>query len=359
MQVMGASIGALSPPLLAYHPLLALFWGFVGAALLAWLLWPKRGLLAGWQRSRYATERVLAEDALKHICKLEIDGRRPSLASIAGILESNQNTAARVVEGLEAKRLIENQGGEMVLTAEGRRYAMDVIRAHRVWERHLAEQTGLTQSEWHGEAERYEHLLSPEQTNALAASLGYPTHDPHGDPIPTPDGEFMPHGGRPLSTIEPGTAVRIVHIEDEPDAVYAQIIAAGLYPGQILRVVESADHRMTFHAEAGEQHLAPVVATNVSVVPILRDSGEEAILGPGLDTLKLGVEGTVGAISPLCRGPERRRLLDLGILPGAKIKAEMRSPSGDPTAYRVRDSVIALRARQARLIHLQPVDTAA
>ena len=68
--------------------------------------------------------------------------------------------------------------------------------------------------------------------------------------------------------------------------------------------------------------------------------------------LRQGESGRVLDISQECRGLERRRLLDLGVLPGTVITAEMRSPSGDPTAYRIRDAVIGLRAEQARMINI-------
>jgi DtxR family Mn-dependent transcriptional regulator len=74
-----------------------------------------------------------------------------------------------------------------------------------------------------------------------------------------------------------------------------------------------------------------------------------------LAALKPGQQGVVMRLSPQCRGPERRRLLDLGILPGTVITAEMVSPGGDPTAYRIRGALIALRREQARLIYIRPL----
>ena len=74
-----------------------------------------------------------------------------------------------------------------------------------------------------------------------------------------------------------------------------------------------------------------------------------------LADLRQGESGRVLGISQKCHGLERRRLLDLGVLPGTVITAEMRSPSGDPTAYRIRDAVIGLRAEQARMINIAPI----
>ncbi|MGB5999263.1 MAG: FeoA family protein, partial [Thermoanaerobaculia bacterium] len=74
-----------------------------------------------------------------------------------------------------------------------------------------------------------------------------------------------------------------------------------------------------------------------------------------LSGLDLGQQGTVVAISPVLRGPERRRMLDLGLIPGTVVTAEIRSPGGDPTGYRIRGAVIALRQEQADQIQIERV----
>lgn len=346
-------------PVAAYSPALALAAGLGLTLVLVIALWPNAGLIARWSRFRRANARVLAEDALKHLCKCELEQRSPTLASIAGALQITLNHTADVVEYLQSRRLIGSRDGDFELTAEGRNYGMNIIRAHRLWERHLADQTGLAEAEWHGAAERKEHRLTPEQADALAASLGHPTHDPHGDPIPTPEGEIAPAGGRSLAAMKPGQAVRITHIEDEPEAVYAQLVADGLHVGQVLRISEVEPDRVAFWADGEERRLAPVIAANVTVAPVAAALAVDTRSGRGLDTLAAGEAGVVQSLSPLCRGPERRRFLDLGILPGTRVRAEMRSPAGDPTAYRIRDSLIALRREQARLILLAPESQAA
>jgi DtxR family Mn-dependent transcriptional regulator len=187
----------------------------------------------------------------------------------------------------------------------------------------------------------------------LAARLGHPTHDPHGDPIPTANGHWTPHGGQPLTSLVEGQPARIVHLEDEPPVVYAQLVAEELYPGMELRVTQLSPQRIRFRRRDGSEHvLAPIVAANISVVPISEDEVAEAAPTRRLSDLKPGQQGKVVTISPTCRGPERRRFMDLGILPGTVITAEMKSPGGDPTAYRIRDALIALRREQANLIHI-------
>jgi len=318
------------------------------------LFWPERGLFPRWQRARQITERVLIEDALKHIHEGEMMGHRLTLQSVAGALHTTANDTADLLSQMAERNLLEIEGDGFRLTPAGRDYALHIIRAHRLWERYLADETGFAESEWHDQAERFEHLLSLADADALAAQLGRPTHDPHGDPIPTTDGELVPHGGQPLTAMAVDEPVRIVHLEDEPATVYAQLVAEGLHPGMEARLTEVSPHRVCFWADGDDHVLAPIVAANISVLPLPPMEQETEPGGPceRLTCLEPGEKGEVTGISRACRGPERRRLMDLGVLPGTVIEAEMRSPSGDPTAYRIRGAIIALRREQASLINI-------
>jgi DtxR family Mn-dependent transcriptional regulator len=164
---------------------------------------------------------------------------------------------------------------------------------------------------------------------------------------------MVPHGGRPLTTLEVDELARIVHLEDEPPTVYAQLVAERLRPGTQLRLAEISPQRVRFWADGDEHVLAPIVAANVSVVPLPQSQeAPESVPSERLADLKPGEKARVVNISPASRGTERRRLLDLGILPGTLVEAEMTSPSGDPTAYRIRGAVIALRREQAKHIYI-------
>ncbi len=322
--------------------------------LIAWLLFrPKNGLVPRWRKARQITDRVLMEDALKHIQRCEIHGDKPSLQSIAGALDISVNQAAKIAEELQSMELIIFENGEFLLTPAGRDYALRIIRAHRLWEEYLAEQTGFDESEWHDQAEKYEHLLSPEEAKDLAQQLGNPVFDPHGDPIPSSTGEFKHHPGKPLTSMDLETPLRIVHIEDEPEEIYAQLVAEGLSPGMFARITEKTPQRLRFWIGDEEHVLAPIVAANISVVPLPEEKIEQVQPGAPLNTLNPGEKGRVVALSPRLRGADRRRMMDLGILPGTMIDVEMTSPSGDPTAYKVRGALIALRKEQAKLIQVE------
>jgi DtxR family Mn-dependent transcriptional regulator len=322
--------------------------------LIAWLLFrPQNGLVPRWRKARQSTDRVLLEDALKHIQRCERHSETPSLQSIAGALDISVNQAAKIAAELQSMELIIIENGEFLLTPAGRDYALRIIRAHRLWEEYLAEQTGFDESEWHDQAEKYEHFLSPEEAKDLAQQLGNPVYDPHGDPIPRSTGEFKHHPGKPLTSMDIETPLRIVHIEDEPEEIYAQLVAEGLSPGMFARISEKTPQRLRFWIGDEEHVLAPIMAANISVVPIPEVKIEQIQLGFPLNTLNPGEKGRVVALSPRLRGADRRRMMDLGILPGTTIEVEMTSPSGDPTAYKVRGALIALRKEQAKLIQVE------
>ena len=306
------------------------------------VLWPRHGLLAGWQRLRMNTRRVHIEDALKHLYDCEYRRIACTGQSIAGALAITPEVSTRLLERLAAMRLVHPEGDGYALTGEGRSYALRVIRMHRLWERYLADETGLEEMQWHAQAEEAEHRMTQVEADRLAARMGNPPFDPHGDPIPTASGDVPARRGVPLSQVGAGELTEIVHIEDEPPAVYAQIVAIGLVPGQRLRVLETTAERIRFDADGNEGVLAPVVAGNVTVLPMKAEEQVE-IPSETLATLELGQAAVVAGIVRRCRGVQRRRLMDLGIVPGTLVHAELKGAAGGPVAYRVRGALIALR----------------
>ncbi len=341
-------------------PLTTLAATALAAAVALLLFWPEVGLVPWWRRMRRAGNRILIEDAVKHIHECESGEVPPTVASVAGALHTTAGEAAELLAQLSGRGLARLEGEHIRLTPDGRDYALHVIRAHRLWERYLADETGFAETEWHALAERREHTLSRAEVGELSAKLGHPTHDPHGDPIPTAEGEIVGHGGQPLTTLEVDTPLRIVHLEDEPEAVYAQLVAEGLRPGMVGRATEISEHRVRLWAEGDDHVLAPVVAANVYAVPLPEEEAVEIAPTERLSALRPGEKGTVVGVSRACPTPDRRRLFDLGLVPGTVVEAYFRSPSGDPTAYCIRGAVIALRHDQAGLIQIvRPEETTA
>jgi DtxR family Mn-dependent transcriptional regulator len=330
-------------------PLLNLVLFGLGAALAAVIFWPGRGLFArGRRRSRLAT-RVALEDALKHIYNYAVREDTCTLASVAGALEISASRAVALVERMQQRGLARVMDGRILLTDDGRRYALEVVRAHRLWERYLADETGVDPLEWHTRAEKQEHALSQDEANALAERLGNPRFDPHGDPIPAADGTMGEDPQTPLTVLQPGERAVVTHLEDEPPVVFAQIVALGIYVGMQVRMDARTEQRVVFDADGRKVVLAPMLAANIS---IRRVEEQEVAHEPtaSLASLTPGQSADVVRVSPACIGLERRRLMDLGIVPGTRVDYERRGLTGGLSAYRVRGTVIALRDEQARMI---------
>ena len=230
------------------NPLLTLLIATLLVVAIVVIIWPNTGMWARWQRNRSLTARIRSEDALKHIHQTDLDGRRATVATLAGALQISMDASAELLTQLQTDGMVELHGGDIALTPQGRDTALHIVRAHRLWEPHLADETGYDAAEWHALAESAEHALTPEQTDELAARLGNPTHDPHGDPIPGARGTFIAHDSVPLTALAIDKPGRIVHIEDEPDVIYAQLVAEGLHPGQPVRIIEATAQRVRFWA---------------------------------------------------------------------------------------------------------------
>jgi DtxR family Mn-dependent transcriptional regulator len=292
-------------------------------------------------------EQILIQDTLKHLAEWEYDELPVSRESIAAELAIAHEQVDRVLRDLEAAELIEPDS--LKLTANGREYALHVLRAHRLYETYLARKTGVRESQWHVQAHIEEHKLSAADVEKLARDLDYPRFDPHGDPIPTAAGEMPPKRGQPLTDYPPGWEGKVVHIEDEPPHLYALIVAASIAPGTVLRVLAKNGQELRASLEGCEFCFPITAAQKITVVPLT--SGErfdETLVR--LSSLAEDEQASVVRLSPLCRGLERNRLLDLGLVPGTVVSVDLVSPSGSPTAYRVRGASIALRREQAERV---------
>ncbi len=342
----------LNTQILMTDPAFALFvFGIVAAGATA-SFWPRIGLAPRLRRLLLLSERVLLEDAVKHIYTCERTGRACSLESLAGRLEVSRTRAAALLSRLTAMALVHTGGDGPTLTAEGRRSALRLVRTHRMWERYLADRTGVPASEWHDEAERMEHALSAAEVDALDTRLGHPRWDPHGDPIPTPSGDVPPDQGLGLVSAEPGRTVEILHLEDEPREIYDALTRDGLLLGGRLDVLARTDSAVRVRSGGREWEIDAVAAGNVTVHYLPPGERAETSRTTLLDAAS-GETVNVTGISRACQGTQRRRLLDLGVVRGTPITPELASAAGDPVAYRIRGALIALRRTQAAWIHVE------
>ncbi|MCJ7627821.1 MAG: DtxR family transcriptional regulator [Longimicrobiales bacterium] len=317
----------------------------------ALLFWPKRGLVQWVLRLSEMSERVRLEDSLKHLYKCEYAGRSSSVDSVAGAVGVSRSRAFHLLSRLEDLEYARAVAEGFVLTDPGREYAIHIVRTHRLLERYLADRTGILPEDWHGEAERREHKLSPEERESLAAKLGHPLYDPHGDPIPTAAGELPPLTGVPLTALEPGDVGSIVHLGDEPREVYETLTGAGLTPLMPIRVLDAGSSGVRFEA-SGQTHTLPAIIARNITVELLPEAELDESVGGTLAEVGQGETVRVLGIHAGLQGPQRRRLLDLGLVPGTLVEAEFSSAGGDPVAYRIRGALIALRRDQSRWIQI-------
>jgi DtxR family Mn-dependent transcriptional regulator len=330
--------------------LLSLFFALILAA----IFHPQLGLLKRLRARSLTGQREQVEDALKYLFEQEQSGRYASREALSGAMQLSSSETLKLVTRMESQDLLTSRDGGLHITPQGERWALQVVRAHRLWERYLADEARLPLEKVHQEAERREHGMTSEQLDAMDASMGYPQRDPHGDPIPDREGQLAAVNGTPLISWSSGAPGRIVHLEDEPPLAYAQILAQGLYLGQTIRVLEATPERLLLSDGESEFRLAPAVAANVFLSPLPVTPGMQSGVMP-LSELPDKTPAEVVALDDACQGFTRRRLLDLGMTPGARLEAEMRNFFGDPRAYRVRGTLIALRREQAAQIWVSPL----
>ncbi|MEW5721258.1 MAG: metal-dependent transcriptional regulator, partial [Chloroflexota bacterium] len=260
-----------------------------------------------------------------------------------------------LIEGMENQGLLDSRGTELHLTAEGERWALHIVRAHRLWERYLADEARMPLEQVHTEAHRREHRFTDAQLDELDAALGHPTRDPHGDPIPTREGKINQPEGTPITAWQIGALARITHLEDEPALAYQQILAAGLYLGQDIRVLERTPQRVVLSDGENEYRLAPAVAANISAASLPESELLKREAVP-LPELAHDQRAEIVTLDDAVQGFTRRRFLDLGLTPGTIIYPELGNFFGDPRAYRVRGTLIALRQDQAAQIWVKPIE---
>jgi DtxR family Mn-dependent transcriptional regulator len=181
------------------------------------------------------------QDYVKEIYKLEAAGRRATTSALAARLEVSPPSVTAMLKKLASLGLVEHQryhGAK--LTEQGERVALEVIRHHRLIEQYLVETLGLPIDAVHVEADRLEHALSEELEAHIDRTLGFPTRDPHGDPIPDAELNVALQDLTPLSALEPGKKATVSRVPDGDGELLRYLTKLKLTPGSRLEVRESA-----------------------------------------------------------------------------------------------------------------------
>lgn len=215
------------------------------------------------------------QDYAKAIYALQERFEEPvSTSALAERLQVSPASASAMVKRLESLGLVRRELYHGVeLTPAGERVALEVIRHHRLLELYLAEALDMSWDRVHEEAEVLEHAISPELSELIARKLGNPTHDPHGDPIPTADGEIEPGRSRPLAELNPGDRGTFARVSDSDPEALRYLSSRGIAPGDAFEVLE----RQPFEG--------PLV--------VRFDSGDHALGGALVVMMRVDVESTI------------------------------------------------------------------
>lgn len=293
------------------------------------------------------------EDFLKAVYHAAQTQESTTLEAIAQGLGVSDELLAQIVGSLVLQGHM--QSTPLRLTKQGEYRALRLIRAHRIYEKYLAEHSGYKPEDWHQMANKMEHHMSEEEQARIASLLRNPLFDPHGDPIPTHTLELPQTTQLVTGHITPGQWLRLLHIEDDDIELFAKINQTHLARNAVLQITQVTPDHFVFLYE-GEQHTLPLVALEALTLTQLEPTDEaieQARRVRRLTALSEGEEALIVALSPSCRGAMRRRLMDLGFVRGSRVSIEMRSPMGNPIAYVVRGSAIALRHDQAQYILIE------
>jgi DtxR family Mn-dependent transcriptional regulator len=200
------------------------------------------------------------EDYLKAIYELQEDTGKVSTNALAEKLDVKAGSVTGMIKNLAEgnPRLVDYEKHRgVVLTAAGRKIALEVIRHHRLLELYLQQALGYSWDQVHDEAEKLEHVISEDFEDRIANILGDPARDPHGDPIPAKDGSIAEPCGEPLSNLTTGQTGRVARVRDDDPALLRYLAEIGIVPDAKLVITNKAPFNGPLHVRVGNQKSAP------------------------------------------------------------------------------------------------------
>jgi DtxR family Mn-dependent transcriptional regulator len=211
-----------------------------------------------------------AQDYLKRIYDLTESGSPASTNDLARELKVKPASVTGMIQKLAAEKpaLVAYQKHQGVtLTPAGKRAALEVIRHHRLLEAWLVQTLGYSWDEVHEEAERLEHVISEDLEQRIAAALGHPTRDPHGELIPSEDLTMPADDCTPLSALRPNQSATILRVNAHDTNLLRHLNSLGLTPGVQVEVTEysSFDNNLTIKAKNKTTVLGMNITTKIFV----------------------------------------------------------------------------------------------
>jgi len=318
------------------------------------------------------------------IARLRVDDQPVPLSQLADDLSISPVSANEMCRKLQDHGLVVYQPYKGAsLTAEGERRAYRVLRRHRLWEVFLVDKLGFDYDQSHDAACQLEHATSELLADQLDAFLEYPAVNPRGEPIPRTDGSLAERALLPLAKLSAGQRGHVVRC-DVHEAVRAFLAERGMRPGAHFTVMATAEDSLL--VQVGEAHisLARSLGENVKVelaekskfaaneqcpepfdcaqdrlvegLPqsILEEESEMAETKNRqipLHELKTGQRGVIVHVSG--KGPVKRRMMDMGLVPGSEVQVVRVAPLGDPIEFTVKGYSLSLRKSEARNIQVE------
>jgi DtxR family Mn-dependent transcriptional regulator len=193
-------------------------------------------------------------DCLKVIYAMQERGQKVSTSAVSERLGVSDATVTMLFKDFAEVGCVEHMPYHGVrLTPLGEQKAMEVIRHHRLLELYLARQLGYSWDKVHDEADKLEHVISEEFEDKLDALLGYPTVDPHGDPIPSKDGVIETRKGMALTELQEGQTALILRVQAQNSDQLCYLGQLGLYPETRVQLVKRAPFGGPLHILVGEE----------------------------------------------------------------------------------------------------------
>ena len=208
------------------------------------------------------------EDYLKAL--FELGGERVKNQELADVLDVNPASVTGMLRKLSSLGLVSHEPyAGATLTEAGTKVALEVLRHHRLIETYLMEALGYHWFDVHDEAEKLEHHISEEFEARIAHALGHPEFDPHGDPIPGPDGALPGPRGGPLGEQPLERELEITRIMRLPVQELRWLDGAGVVPGGVVKLLElRADGSALVEGEAGPRELSSVQLAAITARPL-------------------------------------------------------------------------------------------
>lgn len=208
------------------------------------------------------------ENYLKNIYKLQTSEGKVTTTSLSKNLNISPASVSEMIKKLaDEGTLMHTPYKGVELTEEGKKLALRIIRKHRLWEMFLVQVLHFKWDEIDHEAEKFEHIMSDKMEEKIDHVLGHPLIDPHGDPIPTKDGEIICSMSFPLTDATEGSLVQVLRVSDSNSELLQYVSSIGIELHKKIFVLQKRnfDNSMVIKVDNREVNISSIVAKSIFV----------------------------------------------------------------------------------------------